>query len=253
MIKTPMLAFLAASNELPEEGGNLAALWSRMTLRVQVLPLDAAGKRALVRARSKRDRSIGSEASATLTLDDIRKLREARKSVVVPDAIVETVLEIYQRLINDHPAGDFDWLWADDRRFGRVFDVLQANALLDGRTTVTKADLSVLEWLLWDSPEQIGVVKAALAPYCRTPLDDARELVDALLAPGGTVAEIRSGNRAKGIQALTQVEETGKELERLKGTADASMAANIDALLTQVAGVRRELIDVITMVTPGRR
>ncbi len=253
MVKTPLMAFLAASNELPEEGGNLAALWSRMTLRVQVNPLDRAGKLALVAARSKWNRQASSDkASATLTLYEVQTLRAARKRVVVPSDIVETVLEIYQHLIDDKP-GEFDWLWSDDRRFGRVFDILQASALLDGRTTVTKADLVVLEWMLWDTPEQIGVVKAALAPYCRTPLDDAREFLDSLLAPGGTVADVRAGNRNKGVQALTQAEEAGKELERLRGMAEASMANEIDALVRQVAAVKQEIINVITGVSPVRR
>ncbi|MFA6131982.1 MAG: AAA family ATPase [Patescibacteria group bacterium] len=247
MVKTPLMAFLAASNELPEEEGNLAALWSRMTIRVVVNPLDRGGKLALAKARLAGQKSgVGGNAvsSAKLSLDEVRQLRAARNTVIVPDSIVELVLEIYQQLL-DKEDGDFDWLWADDRRFGRVLDVLQANALLDGRNTVTKQDLAVLEWLLWNDPEQIGTVKAVLAPYCRTPLDDARELVDALLAPGGTVAEVRGGARGKGVQALTQVEETCKALEALKANA-GPLAGDVDALLRQTVAVKQEVINVIT-------
>jgi len=225
-----------------------------MTIRVVVNPLDQAGKLALVRARLTRDRQAGaSAASAKLTLAELAELRQARPNVVVPDQIVQCVLEIYQALMDEKSGGDFQWAWADDRRFGRIFDILQAHALLDGRSAVTKADLAVLEWLLWDTPEQIAVVKGVIAPYCRTPLDDARELVDALLAPGGTVADVRAGSRAKGVQALTQVEESCKALETLKGTA-GSMADDIETLLRQVAGVKQEIIAVITgAVTAPRR
>ncbi|KKS93532.1 MAG: hypothetical protein UV70_C0009G0010 [Parcubacteria group bacterium GW2011_GWA2_43_13] len=44
VVKTPLLAFLAASNELPDPEGNLGALWSRMTIRLVTQPLNRAGK-----------------------------------------------------------------------------------------------------------------------------------------------------------------------------------------------------------------
>lgn len=255
LVPTPLLAFLCASNELPDPEGNLGAIWSRMTIRVQVLPLDRAGKKALVNARLSRDReSAGkSSESAQLTLADIETLRQARPFVEVPDEIVETTLDILQELVNDQSA-DFNWAWADDRRFGRIFDVMQANALLQGRTKVSKADLSVLEWLLWDEPEQIAAVKAKIAPFTRTALTEAVELVDSLLAPGGTVDKVLSGDRSKGVQALTQCESAGKELERFKGEAeDDAMDSAIEDLILQVNLIKEDVIAVVTTGQPRPR
>lgn len=251
MVKTPMMAFLAASNELPDPEGNLGALWSRMTIRVDVKPLDRAGKLALVKARLDMAKSAGG-ASTTLpriTLEDLEVLRAARPHVAIPNEITELVLEIYQGLIDDDPEG-FEWLWADDRRFGRVFDVLQAHALLHGRTVIGKEDLAVLEWLLWDSPEQIAVVKAKIAPYCRTLLMDGQELVDALMVPGGTVQIVLVGDRSKGVQALTQCEETCKELKALEARAEGAMKSQIAGLLAEVEKIK---VDVIAVVTGMRR
>lgn len=251
LVKTPLLAFLSASNELPDPEGNLGAVWSRMTIRVVVNPLDRAGKRALVSARLARDRASRSASEqAQLTLADVELLRQARPHVEVPDQMVETVLDILQELVDDQSA-DFKWAWADDRRFGRIFDVMQANALLAGRTSVTKADLVVLEWLLWDTPEQIAVVKAKLAPYLKTPATEARETVDALLSPAGVVELVRKGDRTKGVQAITQCESALTELARLKGEAereDAAMAAEIESLLQQVNSVKGDVIAVVTGV-----
>jgi MoxR-like ATPase len=253
LVKTPLLAFLSASNELPDPEGNLGAIWSRMTIRVQVLPLDRAGKKTLVQARLQRYRQATSgekAASAQITLEEVQTLRQARPFVEVPDEIIETVLDILQELVEE-TSQDFSWAWADDRRFGRIFDIMQANALLNGRTKVTKADLAVLEWLLWDNPEQIAVVKAKIAPYTRTPLTEARELVDVLLAPGGTVDKVLQGDRSKGVQALTQCESAEEELKRLKGQAeDEAMASEIENLLQQVNSIKE---DVIAVVTTGQR
>lgn len=251
LVKTPLKAFLAASNELPDPEGNLGAMWSRMTIRVVVDPLDRADKKRMVDGRLAFGLSGASTtaSAASLSLEDIDALRAGRKLVVVPPEIVEIVLDIYQELLNEQDQ-DFSWLWADDRRFGRCFDVLQANALLDGRTTVGKQDLAVLEWMLWDVPEQIPVVRAKLAPYCRTPLVDAQEAVDSLLASGGIVQLVRGGDRTKGVQAITQCEACITELNRLQSSADSAMARQIGDLLTQVSEVKQ---DVIAVVTGARR
>lgn len=249
LVRTPLLAFLAASNELPDPEGNLGAVWSRMTIRVVVNPLDRTGKQALVKARLSRDRVQAgvASASAKLTLADIETLRAARAQVEIPDEIVATTLDILQELVGDKSSADFAWAWADDRRFGRLFDVMQANALLDGRTAVGKSDLVVLEWLLWDAPEQIAVLKAKLAPFLKTPLSEAKELVDGLLSPSGSVEGVRKGDRGKGVTAITQCEAALAELGRLAGAAEhAAMAAEIADLRKQVEAVKAEVIAVVT-------
>lgn len=251
MVKTPLLAFLSASNELPEAEGNLGAIWSRMTIRVMVNPLDRHGKTALVKSRLNRDRKAVSNSTTTqLTLAEVETLRQARPLVEIPDEIVNIALDIIQELIDDK-SQDFAWAWADDRRFGRLFDVMQANALLDGRTKVGKQDLVVLEWLLWDTPEQIATVKAKVSPYCRTPLMDAQETLDALLAPGGLCQTVLAGDRSKGVSALTQTEQAEKELQRLKNEAsEAGMKTEVDALLKQLASAKADIIGIITGAKP---
>lgn len=251
LVKTPLLAFLSASNELPDPEGNLGAAWSRMTIRVKVNPLDRAGKQALVGSRLRHYQSAATDAPVQLTLTDIETLRQARRLVEISDDIVNTVLDIYQELVDD-ASSDFNWAWADDRRFGRVFDVMQAHALLDGRTKVGKQDFAILECLLWDAPEQIAVVKAKLAPYTRTPLTDAQEVVDSLLSPSGTVQTVLNGDRSKGVQALQQCDDTLTELTRLKGEADGSMRQSITALIEQIKVVKEDAIAVtIGTKVPG--
>lgn len=253
-VTTPLLSFLAASNELPEPEGNLGALWSRMTLRVVVNPLDRAGKQALVASRLARYREAVTQLAPSeaegLTLEDVWLLREARPFVEIPKTIVETVLDILQQLVEDE-SSDFNWAWADDRRFGRIFDILQAHALLQGRDTANKADLVVLEWLLWDTPEQIPAVKAAIAPYTRTALTEAQEFVDVLLTPGGFVQQLLDGDLRKGPEALSQVNKTSEGLKALKAQAsDRAMADKIELLLMEVEETMNKVIAVATGQQP---
>ncbi len=242
LVKIPLLVFLAASNELPDRDGKLGAMLSRMTIRVRVNSLDKAGKLKMIASRFA---PIASIASAKLTLKDIETLRTARKLVVIPQEIIDAVLEIYQSLLDENSA-DFQWAWDDDRRFGRVFDVLQASALLAGRAVVTKADLQVLEWMLWETSEQIAIVEAKVRPYCRTPAMDAREQVDALMAAGGLVTLTIAGDRGKGVKAIQQIETCEGELARLKGTADASEFSQFDLFIAEVAAAKADVIAVVT-------
>ena len=243
MMKTPLLAFVAASNELPDPEGNLGAMWSRMTIRAVVNSLDRSGKKSLVSARLSRARGTAS-APAKLTLEDIEWLREGRPMVEVSNDTVELVLDLYQQLLDEDQAG-FDWLWKDDRRFGRVFDVLQASALLDGRGKVGKSDLKALELLLWDTPEQIPTIRAKVAPLTRTPLSDAQEVVDTLLAPSGTVAEAKAGDRNKLVAALTQFEETERELDRLSSEAGGGEKTAILVLRKQLDEEKQATVAVM--------
>lgn len=253
MVATPLLAFLAASNELPEEGGNLGALWSRMTLRVRVNPLDRAGKTRLVAARLARQPGVGT-ASAKLTLAEVDELRAARPQVVVDQSLVETVLAIYEQLLKDHDDGSFQWLWDDDRRFGRVFDVLQAHALLHGRTSVSKPDLAVLAWMLWDTPEQIGTVEQVLAPYLRTPASEAKELIDALFAAGGAVkTAFDSGQANSGAtNAMAQVRELAERtLPDLAGKAGGTEQAQIQAWISAMTKFKSMLAQRMAGIDVG--
>ncbi len=230
---TPLMAFLSASNELPDLEDNLGAIWARMQIRVKVDSLDSAGKEALVWSRLQRYRDEPTAPPTTLTLEEVKILRKARPFVELPREILTIVLDLLKTLQREE-GFDFAWLWNDDRRFGRVFDVLQAAALLAGRATVTKADLWVCEWLMWNQPEEIPVVKAKLAPLCRTPLLDAQELVNILLAPGGKMATALSGDRKVAVKAVQEAQTAQEELQKLRQAADSADHPAIDTLLKTV-------------------
>lgn len=247
--KTLIWAFLAASNSYPESSGDLGAAWSRMTLRIVVNPLNRAGKLALVQSRLNRYRAqaLGKERPQQfLTLADGELLRQARPFVDVPLDIQNLVLDILEALLNQ-TTHDFRWAWNDDRRFGRVFDVLQANALLQGRTTVVPADLWLLEWLFWDTLEQIPVIKAAVEPYSRSALMEAQEEFDVLLAPGDLVDRALKGDRSVIIKAVARCEATMSTLEGLKAKAtDQAMAAAVYKIYEQVKEVKNRVIAVLS-------
>ena len=244
--ETPTLGVLAASNELPEEGNQLEALWARMAFRFDVRPLDRSGKFSMLQKRREQDLNGKEKPVQHLELVDLHTLQEARHLVVIGDDIFKDVLDIYEALVQKDQAG-FQWLWDDDRRLDMVREGLQAYALMHGRTAVTRAHLAVLEYMLWNTQEQISVIRGVLAPYIRTPLSEVQELVDALLSPSGTVETVCKGDRSKGVPAITQCEEALKKIAELSGKAsDDGMRKAIDTLKQQVESKKQDVVAVVT-------
>lgn len=247
VVNNALWTFLAASNELPESESKVAALWSRMTIRVPVSSLDASGKRQLVRARQSRDKGNSQTSIPEITLEDMELMRAVRREVEIPDDIIDTVLDIYQELLGE-TGQDFNWLWNDDRRFGRVFDVLQAHALLAGRTKVSNQDFVALKWLLWDTLEQIGLIEAKLIPYTTTPLTMAQDELDALLSPDGAVEKLtKQGDRSQGIVAMEQCENAERQITQfLAQASDDAMRGEIEKVLAEVKKAQADVIAYAT-------
>lgn len=249
---TPIMAFVSASNELPEDGSNLAALWARMIIRVDVHGLDAAGRKAMVGARLRQARGQAANGQHQLSIEDVELLQAARPHVELPNEIVDVVLSIIDELVKKD-AQAFGWLAEDDRRFGFMMDVLQSAAILAGRTTVAKTDLAVLEMMMWNKPEDIGVVRSVVAPYIRTPAGEAKEAIDALLAAGGTVeVAFKGDDPSKITAALRQCKELKDQtLPGLRAQAAGTEAADIDTRITALSTFIGKLAQKIAGVDVG--
>ena len=237
--KTPLMQFIAAGNEVADSEGDLGAVWSRMTIRLQIQPLDWNQRFSMDSAREERYQSarwqkildmLGEQTKARteevitmVPMDQVLLLRNAWPFIQRPDSIRDVVQEIFTALL-DRSDSDFSYLVSkDDRRYGRVADVLKAHALLNGRDTVATEDLRVLEWMLWDTPEQIPVLNEVLAEYIRTSVSEAQELVNALLSPTGAIEAAKTGDINQGVSALSQLQTATAELDRLIGEASSDV------------------------------
>lgn len=254
LYKTPLMLFIAAGNETPDARGKLAAVWSRMTIRLVVRPLDRSQKKSLIASRTARyqENVTGQTTGKTtlLTLDDVKNLQKARPFVSIPESMMDTVLDIYDTLAQRSDI-DFSNVLNDDRRFGRVFDAMQALALMGGRGTVGNSDLQALKWMLWDDESQIPVLNEVLIPYTRTPFSEAKELFDALLSPTGALVGAKSGDITKGVAAVSQLKTTLQQVAKLQQEAgnDSLMHSEIQSIYDQIVEEQNAVIKAIT----GRR
>jgi len=165
-IKTPLMMAIGASNELPEESDNLDALDDRFPLRYHVHPIqDAANKARLLEI------SIKIESDPTISLQDMQLARtEAGQVLITPD-VVDHLITLVDCLKNEG-------IVVTDRTFRQTKFLLQAEAYLKGRETISIDDLEILKNVLWRQPEHIRLVHSHILRLINPEKDKIQSLYD---------------------------------------------------------------------------
>ena len=142
--KTPLVAVIGASNELPE-GEELDALYDRFLLRLHVGPVSKNAFPKLLTAGTPLDPDV--ELKARLTPDELAALKANAARVSVPDDVVALICDLR------------DWCDAEkvkvsDRRWLKIDKLLKVSALTNGRATVSVWDCWLLQHCLWNDPAE---------------------------------------------------------------------------------------------------
>jgi len=150
-IRTPLIAVVGASNELPE-GDELAALSDRFLLKLHVGPVSDAGFARLLDVQGG-DPHVKSELA--LRHSDLEDFRRGMEKVEVPADVKALLVSMRTWLAEQQ-------ITVSDRRFGKMVRLLKASAHSHGRAVVSIWDCWLLQHCVWARPEQR---EAALAWY----------------------------------------------------------------------------------------
>ena len=142
--RTPLLAAIGASNELPE-GDELAALFDRFLLRLHVGPVTSEGFGALLGLRGNAIPVIPQELK--LSAADLDQVRVRADAVDVPEDVVAMLADLRKFCVAEE-------LPVSDRRWRKIVKLLQVSALTNGRDAVSIWDCWLLQHCLWDAPEE---------------------------------------------------------------------------------------------------
>ncbi|WP_441287932.1 AAA family ATPase [Sorangium sp. KYC3313] len=142
-VKTPLIAVVGASNELPE-GEELGALFDRFLLRLHVGPVSKDAFPILLGLRGHASPEI--PEALKLTASDIAAAQSAAERVEVPPDVVAMLCDLR------------DWCTSEeipvsDRRWRKIVTLLQVAAITNGRNKVSIWDCWLLQHCLWDTPE----------------------------------------------------------------------------------------------------
>lgn len=170
VIPIPLMTAFAATNEVPDPEGPLGAIWDRFTVRVFVDRLNRRDFRKLLEIKAKPS-SFQSTQKETISLDELSALQKLVPSVCIPSELLDTIEQLRAELFEME-------IYPSERRMAESLRLVQAHAILNGRTQANASDLCVYAHTAWISPDQAGDVAslvAKLANPVALKLDELRQ------------------------------------------------------------------------------
>ncbi|MBP1155578.1 MULTISPECIES: AAA family ATPase [unclassified Paenibacillus] len=144
--QVPLLFLMAASNELPEENDQLAALYDRFLIRYEV------GYLKQMSSYERMFQLLVDPLPPLLSLRDIETIRSAADGITIPESLIYMLYE----LKSDMEEKEFV---LSDRRWRKIGHVWKTSAALNGRTEVGVWDTVYTPHMLWDLPEDYGTMQ----------------------------------------------------------------------------------------------
>jgi MoxR-like ATPase len=168
--KTPLLALVGASNELPK-GDELAALYDRFLLRVHLEPVSKQGFQGLLQLGSEAPPPIPTELQ--LAPDRVASIQASAAQATLPSEVQQLLGELRLWCQEQKIA-------VSDRRWRKIVKLLRTAAVTNGLSEVSIWDCWLLQFCCGDSKEEqrkvyewysgrVGTTKA-MAPATLTKL-----------------------------------------------------------------------------------
>ncbi len=190
-ISVPLRGLVAASNELPQKGQSLEALYDRFIMRLIVPPLrQKANFKKLLQSKNISDKVAISE-NLTFGNDELEAIKAQSIAVSIPNNVIE-VMELLRLKIDDFNAqnakngesknGEFtestsaksdskdshnshdshEPIYVSERRWVAVVELLRFCAVLNDRDFVDISDLPLLKHCLWSNENEREIIERLL-------------------------------------------------------------------------------------------
>jgi MoxR-like ATPase len=144
--QTPLLFLMAASNELPEDNEQLAALYDRFLFRYEV---------EYVKQIASFELMFGAPSTPIPTLlstDLVKQIKTQAAEVTLPEPIIYMLFQLKTALEEKEYV-------LSDRRWNKVGHAWKISAAIHGRSVVNVWDTVLTPHMLWDFPEDLVEIK----------------------------------------------------------------------------------------------
>lgn len=212
--RAPLSSCLAGANGwLTDQEDTNAAIADRFLFRVLVGYLDDDDNFKTLITESME------QPGTTIAWEELQDVIEnVIPNIPVSEIALEALVGLRREFRRNH-------LQPSDRRWRWGVKALKANAFLDGRSEVADHDLTVLQWILWDTLEQIDTVR-------RLCMSAANPFVEPLLKIQDKIKEINAGIDERAQEQGYALAQYGKDaVKKLKVARD-----EMDTLLMEAAG-----------------
>lgn len=152
-IKTPLAFLIGASNELPLEESQLSALYDRFLMRMYIDYVEDTDIISLLESDSENFQVPNDLKIDTCTLASIK---EEIKKVYIPREILVAIGDIRKEINNNED--ELEGLKISDRRLKKMVKILKVSAYTNDRLSVDVSDMYILIHMLWNDPNDKGVL-----------------------------------------------------------------------------------------------
>ncbi|WP_342512870.1 AAA family ATPase [Sporosarcina sp. FSL K6-1522] len=230
-IPVPLMSVIGASNEYPEEGEGLEALFDRFLLRYEVDYIaDDTNFTSMMKNAGKHGQM------PTMTMEDLIHFQFLTDMVTIQDEVYSAIAKIRKELRDEG-------IRPSDRRFKQSLSVLQARALIRKRQVVSVEDVVILENALWETIDQKDTVSFIVRRHAE---DTAIRAIDSIQNEANEVFNsIKQDNSIEaGMEAIQKMKALEADLNKLKGCYEGR-DVEIDALLIKVKSMQQEILNAI--------
>ena len=169
-----LFGLIAASNELPEEGQGLDALWDRFLIRTLVMNI---GDRKNFEEMIVNTSNLYADDlldKIKITKEEYNQWQDIRDQILVHQEILDlihhirTKIENYnQNQLEKEGSEKEKSFYVSDRRWKKIIKILRTSAFLNGRKFVDLMDCFLIPYMLWDEPDQIQIVNTLVKESIR--------------------------------------------------------------------------------------
>ncbi|GAB4489985.1 MAG: AAA family ATPase [Raineya sp.] len=165
-VQVDIRCIISASNELPQVGEGLEALWDRFLMRCQVSEIKNP-ENFLKMITAKQDVYADTvPENLKISENELEIWQEQIDEVEIPEEVLN-VIQILKHRIEEYNAHTEHKIWVYDRRWKKIVRVLRSAAFLNDRKEVDLMDCFLMVHCLWNEPSQIDVIFGMLAEIIR--------------------------------------------------------------------------------------
>lgn len=201
-VSSPLITLVGSSNEYPEEGEGLEALFDRFLLRFEVDYIkDDNNFIEMLKGSGQ------FQQPPQMTLDELQQLHFFVDMVKVPNEVLMALSQVRTELFSEG-------IRPSDRRFKQSISVLKAKAFLDNRQSVEVGDIRILENALWESPDQKDIVHKIVFKFSQ---DKVTEQIEELIKGIHEIKKLKDTSETKDVlEYMKKLKSTMEEIERMK-------------------------------------
>lgn len=226
----PVRTMVGMSNEFPEDPVALAAFFDRFPIKLMVRPLDADDFQAMLTKSTApgTDAEMKKPCPIQMTEADMDEITDRVAACAVSPEVIVACGDLRAQL-------GAKGISISDRRWVQAVAVMKANAVLAGRDTVTRRDLPVLEYVCWNTEQDLAVIRAMLPEFSNPNEKMLREIAEEVYAQRAAVLEATNVN--------------GKDSSRpkpdmVKGASAAAKAhSTVSAIASRLDIIKQEMVD----------